>query len=72
MRALGLAGASREEVERVVDEVLAGNREMVRSRGEAAVAPLMGKAMEKLRGRADGKLVNEVLRDRIRRELGKK
>ena len=70
--ALGLAGASREEVERIVDEVIAANREIVRSRGETAVAPLMGKAMEKLRGRADGKLVNEILRDRIRRELGKK
>jgi Glu-tRNA(Gln) amidotransferase subunit E-like FAD-binding protein len=29
----------------------------------------MGKAMERLRGRADGKFVNEVLRERLRTRL---
>ncbi len=70
-KTLGLAGASRQEVERVVDEVIASSREMIASRGEAAVAPLMGKAMERLRGRADGKLVNEVLRERLKKESKK-
>jgi glutamyl-tRNA(Gln) amidotransferase subunit E len=70
-KALGLAGAGREEVERVVDEVIASSREIIVSRGEAAVAPLMGKAMERLRGRADGKLVNEILRERLKKESKK-
>lgn len=69
VRTLGLAGASREEAERIVDEVIASHRDLVASRGEGAIAPLMGLAMEKLRGRADGKLVNEVLRERLKKEM---
>ncbi|OGS51032.1 MAG: glutamyl-tRNA(Gln) amidotransferase subunit E, partial [Euryarchaeota archaeon RBG_16_68_12] len=68
-KALGLAGAGREDVERIVDEVIAASGDLVAERGEGAVAPLMGKAMAKLRGRADGKLVNEVLRERLRARL---
>jgi len=71
-KTLGLAGATREEVGRVVDDVIAGSRDVVTQRGESAAGPLMGKVMERLRGRADGKLVNEVLRERLLRELGKK
>ena len=71
-KTLGLAGATREEVGRVVDDVIAGSRDVVTQRGESAAGPLMGKVMERLRGRADGKLVNEVLRERLLREVGKK
>jgi len=65
---LGLAGATRDEVRRVVDEVVTANADLIATRGEGAMAPLMGKAMERLRGRADGKLVSEVLRERLKRE----
>jgi glutamyl-tRNA(Gln) amidotransferase subunit E len=63
---LGLARASRAEVERVVEEVLRERATLVESRGEAAVGPLMGLAMERLRGRAEGKVVSEVLKQKIR------
>src|SRR2546426_1500452 len=69
---LGLVCASRDEVARVVNDVVAASRDIVAQRGEDAAGPLMGKVMERLRGRADGKLVNEVLRERLQRELGKK
>ncbi len=65
-KALGLAGADRAEVERAVDEAIAASRDLIAKRGEAAAAPLMGRVMETLRGRADGKLVNEVLRERLK------
>ena len=67
-KGLDLAGATRDEVRRVVDEVVTANADLVAVRGEGAMAPLMGKAMERLRGRADGKLVSEVLRERLKRE----
>ena len=70
-RALGLAGATRDDVARVVDELVAANPDLIARRGEAAIAPLMGKAMERLRGRADGKLVNEMLRERVKKESKK-
>jgi len=68
-KALGLAGATRDEVERVVDEVVSSNGDLIAARGEGAMAPLMGKVMARLRGRADGKLVSEVLRERLKREI---
>ena len=70
-RVLGLAGTSRDEVTRVIEEIVAANRDLVAQRGDAAIAPLMGKAMERLRGRADGKLVNEMLRERVKKESKK-
>jgi len=70
-KALGLAGAGREEVARVIEEIVAANRDLISLRGEGALAPLMGKAMERLRGRADGSLVNEVLRERLKKESKK-
>ena len=68
---LGLGGLSRAEVEREIDAVLTVKRDLVTERGEAAAGPLMGLVMERLRGRADGKLVSEVLREKLRGALGK-
>jgi glutamyl-tRNA(Gln) amidotransferase subunit E len=70
-KGLGLSGFSRQEVERIVDEIVAGNRDLIATRGEGALAPLMGRAMERLRGRAEGKLVNELLRERLKEEMKK-
>ena len=70
-RALGLAGTTRDEVSRVIEEIVAANRDLIAQRGEAAIASLMGRAMERLRGRADGKLVNEILRERVKKESKK-
>jgi len=68
---LGLARASQEDVERIVEEIIASNPNLVSERGEGAFAPLMGLVMERLRGRADGKVVSEVLRARLRKEKRK-
>jgi glutamyl-tRNA(Gln) amidotransferase subunit E len=68
-KALGLTRLGEEEVRRVIDEVVKENLGLVRQKGEASFGPLMGRAMERLRGRADGKLVAELLRSRIREVL---
>jgi len=68
---LGLTRASQEDVERIVEEIIASNPNLVSERGEGAFAPLMGLVMERLRGRADGKVVSEVLRARLRKEKRK-
>ncbi len=68
--ALGVQGLDRAEVERIVDEVLDSSADLVRSKGAAAEKTLMGRAMERLRGRADGKLVSEVVRSRLHARLG--
>jgi len=70
--ALGVQGATREDVVRIVDELLDASDELVRSKGAASEKTLMGRAMERLRGRADGKLVSEVVRARLHSRLEKK
>ncbi|MCX8173352.1 MAG: Glu-tRNA(Gln) amidotransferase subunit GatE [Thermoplasmata archaeon] len=59
----GVAKLSVEEVEKVVEELLAAHPEIkAKPNPEGA---LMGLAMAKLRGRADGKTVNDVVRKKL-------
>ncbi len=66
---LGLTALTREALEAVVEGVLDAQRDLVAARGEAALGPLMGVVMGEVRGRADGALVNRVLRDRLKARL---
>ncbi len=67
---VGVQGLGRAEVERIVDEVLDVSADLIRSRGAASEKGIMGRAMEKLRGRADGKLVSDVVHERLQKRIG--
>ena len=67
--AVGVQGLSRAEVERIVDEVLDASADLVQSRGAAAEKGVMGRAMARLRGRADGKLVSNVVKAKLAERL---
>ncbi len=71
LRDLGLEKLSREELEGELDALLEEHLDLLRERREGAIKPLMGIAMERLRGKAEGKLVNEVLRLRLQSRLQK-
>ena len=66
----GLTILSEEEVEKIVDEVIQANIEVIRAKGMGAMGMIMGRAMAKLRGRADGKLVNQLVRKKIQELSG--
>jgi len=66
----GLTLLSEEEVEKIVDEVIQANIEVIRAKGMGAMGMIMGRAMAKLRGRADGKLVNQLVRKKIQELSG--
>ena len=70
LKKTGVQGLDRTEVERIVDEVLDASADLIRSRGAAAEKGIMGRAMERLRGRADGRVVSEVVHDRLRERIG--
>ncbi|WP_297506902.1 Glu-tRNA(Gln) amidotransferase subunit GatE [Thermococcus sp.] len=61
----GLTLLSEEEVERIIDEVIKANIEVIKAKGMGAMGMIMGRAMAKLRGRADGKLVSSLVRKKI-------
>ena len=66
IKSLGLERADEAQIRAVVASVLSKHAELIRMKGEAAFAPLMGVAMKELRGRADGALVARLLREALR------
>ena len=65
IEAAGLSGVDRETVRETVVEVIERNAEQVESEGMAAFSGLMGECMGALRGKADGEVVSELLREEI-------
>ena len=69
IKRLGLSRLSLEEIRKIVDEVIRSNINEIRSRGNRALSMVMGRVMEKVRGRADGKLVSEIVKERLKNVL---
>ena len=69
VKALGLTVMSPEEVREYVRKVISEHRRRVEKLGGRAMGFLMGMVMKELRGRADGKLVSEIVREELRRAL---
>ena len=67
VEAQGLGGVDDEIVRDAVVEVVERNAEQVAEEGMAAFSGLMGECMGALRGKADGEVVSEVLREEIQR-----
>ncbi|WP_336023184.1 Glu-tRNA(Gln) amidotransferase subunit GatE [Halobellus salinisoli] len=63
----GLSGVSEDDVREAVVEVVERNSEQVEAEGMAAFSGLMGEAMGALRGKADGEIVSDVLREEIQK-----
>ncbi len=62
---IGLQAPSKEDIESVIDKVVQSKEGFIRERGLEATKPLMGVVMKQLRGRADGKLINSILKEKI-------
>jgi glutamyl-tRNA(Gln) amidotransferase subunit E len=61
----GLSGVSETEVREAVVEVVERNADQIEAEGMGAFSGLMGEAMGALRGKADGEVVSDVLREEI-------
>jgi glutamyl-tRNA(Gln) amidotransferase subunit E len=67
VEAAGLGGVDEAAVREAVSEVVERNASQVDAEGMGAFSALMGEAMGALRGKADGEVVSEALREEIRR-----
>ncbi len=65
IEAAGLSGVDRETVRETVVEVIERNEAQVQNEGMGAFSGLMGECMGALRGKADGEVVSELLREEI-------
>jgi glutamyl-tRNA(Gln) amidotransferase subunit E len=69
MNEISVVTVSRVDVERIAREVVAANNDVIKEKGMRAVAPLMGFCMKELRGKADGKIVNDILKREIQKVI---
>jgi glutamyl-tRNA(Gln) amidotransferase subunit E len=65
----GLGKIETEDIKKIIRSIVEDRLDFVRERGQAAVGGLMGVAMKELRGKADGKLVKELLTSEVKRLL---
>lgn len=57
------------ELERVLDDIVKANMNIIREQRERSVGPLMGIAMKSMRGKVDGQKINQILEKKIKEKL---
>ncbi|MEW5760122.1 MAG: Glu-tRNA(Gln) amidotransferase subunit GatE [Candidatus Thermoplasmatota archaeon] len=62
---LGLVSLSIEEIEKIIESIVIEKKEFIIEKKIGALSAIMGIAMERLRGKADGKEINKILRKKI-------
>ncbi|MDD1764704.1 MAG: Glu-tRNA(Gln) amidotransferase subunit GatE [Candidatus Methanomethyliaceae archaeon] len=70
-RALSLGVVDTSKLKEVIAELVGKNMDRIRRDGERAVSPLMGDLMKTFRGKVDGKVLHELLKEEIGRRLKK-
>ncbi|MCD6474301.1 MAG: Glu-tRNA(Gln) amidotransferase subunit GatE [Thermoplasmata archaeon] len=67
----GIKAMSMDELKNIVRKVVNEKKDLIKERKERAISPLMGILMKELRGKADGALINKLLREEVKKLLGK-
>jgi len=62
---LGLKMLSEKELEKIIAEIIEDNKALVKQRGAKAFAPLMGRIMRRVRGKARVELVSQILKRKL-------
>ena len=65
MQSTDVSSMDEDGLNEILDGIIQKNMELVRKLGENAVTTLMGIAMKEVRGKASGKIVNDLLRKKI-------
>jgi len=65
MQSTDVSSMDEAELNGILDKIIQNNIDLVKERGEHAVVTLMGIAMKEVRGKASGKMVNDLLRKKV-------
>ena len=65
MQSTDVSSMDEDELDEILDKIIQNNMDLVKERGEHAVVTLMGIAMKEVRGKASGKMVNDLLRKKV-------
>ncbi|MDR0791126.1 MAG: Glu-tRNA(Gln) amidotransferase subunit GatE [Methanomassiliicoccaceae archaeon] len=66
---LGVGAMSEDEASKIIAKIVKERETFVKEKGMASVGPLMGPVMEALRGKIDGKRMNDILMNEIKKIL---
>jgi len=70
IESLHLEPIEAERLSEMIESVLQKERAMIAEKGEGAFSPLMGELMAQVRGRADGRIVSRLLREKLASAVG--
>ncbi len=69
MKNTSIEVVNESDLEKIIVEIVETNQEIIKNQKERAVGPLMGIAMKKLRGKASGEMINNLLLKNIKKKL---
>ena len=69
MKNASIKAVNESDLEKIIEEIVEKNQEIVKNQKERAVGPLMGIAMKELRGKASGEMINKLLLKNIKKKL---
>lgn len=70
IKALDLRIISGDELEKIIKKIVQDNRDLIKQRGLSALSGLMGIIMKKYRGKVDPRIVNLILKKKIKNNYG--
>jgi glutamyl-tRNA(Gln) amidotransferase subunit E len=66
---LGVTSMDEKDARKIIASIVNERKTFVKEKGTASVGPLMGPVMEALRGKIDGKKMNDILAEEIKKVL---
>ena len=65
MQSTDVSSMGEDKLNEILDKIIQNNIDLVKKLGENAITTIMGIAMKEVRGKASGKMVNDLLRKKI-------
>ncbi|MCK5588306.1 MAG: GatB/YqeY domain-containing protein, partial [Candidatus Lokiarchaeota archaeon] len=65
----GLTTLAKDEVTKIIKEIISKNEDLIKSKKMDAFGPLMGEVMQQVRGKIDGKTVSSLLKQLLQEYL---
>ena len=65
MQSADVSSMDKDKLNEILDKIIQNNIDLVKKLGDKAITTLMGLAMKEVRGKASGKMVNDLLRKKI-------
>ncbi|MGY5151543.1 MAG: Glu-tRNA(Gln) amidotransferase subunit GatE [Candidatus Nitrosopumilus sp. bin_6a] len=69
MKNTSIQSVNEDDLEKIIEDIVNNNEEIIKNQKERAIGPLMGIVMKELRGKASGETINKLLLKNIKKKL---